>query len=32
MAGLDTEEFDFENSPPLGGPTDAWVTNEMNLV
>jgi len=32
MAGLDAEEFDFENPPPLGGPADAWATNEIDLT
>jgi len=31
MAGLDAEEFDFENSPPLDGPADAWATSEIDL-
>jgi len=31
MAGLDAEEFDFENSPPLGGPADARATNKIDL-
>jgi len=31
MAGLDAEEFDFENSPPLGGPADTRATNTIDL-
>jgi len=30
-AGLDAEEFDFESSPPLGGPVNARVTNTIDL-
>jgi len=32
MTGLDAEEFDFENSPPLGGPADARATDEIDLL
>ncbi|WP_166664670.1 M23 family metallopeptidase [Candidatus Thiosymbion oneisti] len=31
MAGLDAEEFDFESPPPLGGPADARVSNEIEV-
>ncbi len=31
MAGLDAEEFNFESTPPLGGPADARVINAIDL-
>ncbi|MEA3278818.1 MAG: peptidoglycan DD-metalloendopeptidase family protein [Pseudomonadota bacterium] len=32
MADLDAEEFDFENTPPVGGPDEVLETKETSLA